>query len=511
MSEAASARSRLAADRAAGIGPLEPMLRAWLPAQRWFAGKGRTISRLRAVSAAELLPPGSTPGLLHLLLDVDGDCYQLLLGIRPSLPPALAPTLIGHPEDGPYAGRAVYEALGDPRLAAMLLERLRSPGSLGPLRFDRDPQAHVPAGLVPRPLSGEQTNSSLIYGDSFILKVFRRVGPGVNPDLELPRALATAGCARVPAPVAWYEAELPGSEPLTLGVLQPYLRGSDDGWQLALRRLGAGEDFTAEANALGRATAEVHSALAGTLPTLALGPEQTARLAAGMTARLAATAREVPALRPYEAGLRGAFDALAASRGAGVAAQRIHGDLHLGQTLRTLDGSWSLIDFEGEPARPLADRRRPEPAVRDIAGMLRSFDYAARSHRPFAPAWADDCRTAFCEGYARTTGRDPREDPVLLRAYETDKAVYEARYESRHRPDWLHVPMAAIRRLASGTDRSFGRAMPGPGSVARPGPATGAGPGPGSGAGSGPGPGSGEGFSSLSPHPRPQPPRRPHT
>ncbi|MDX6764669.1 phosphotransferase, partial [Streptomyces sp. F8] len=355
---------------------------------------------------------------------------------------------IGHAEDGPYAGRAVYEALGDPRLAAMLLERLRSPGVLGPLRFDRDPATPVPAGLTPRPLSGEQTNSSLIYGDSFILKVFRRVGPGVNPDLELPRALAAAGCARVPAPVAWYEAEPPGGDTLTLGVLQPYLRGSDDGWQLALRRLGSGEDFTAEAHALGRATAEVHSALAAALPTVALGPEQTARLAAGMTARLAATAREVPALRPYEVGLRGAFDALAASRGTGVAAQRIHGDLHLGQTLRTLDGSWSLIDFEGEPARPLADRRRPEPAVRDIAGMLRSFDYAARSHRPFAPAWADDCRAAFCEGYARTTGRDPREDPVLLRAYETDKAVYEARYESRHRPDWLHVPMAAIRRLS---------------------------------------------------------------
>ncbi|MFD3323982.1 maltokinase [Streptomyces sp. NPDC058701] len=479
MSEAASARSRLTADRADGIGPLEPMLRAWLPAQRWFAGKGRSITRLRAVSAAELLPPGSAPGLLHLLLDVDGDCYQLLLGVRPSLPPALAPALIGHAEEGPYAGRAVYEALGDPRLASMLLERLRAPGALGPLRFDRDPDAPIPAGLTPRPLSGEQTNSSLIYGDAYILKVFRRVGPGVNPDLELPRALAAAGCARVPAPVAWYEADLAGSEPLTLGVLQPYLRGSDDGWQLALRRLGAGADFTAEAHALGRATAEVHSALASALPTVALGPEQTARLAAGMTARLAATAREVPALRTFEAGLRGAFDALAASRGAGVSAQRIHGDLHLGQTLRTLDGSWSLIDFEGEPARPLADRRRPEPAVRDIAGILRSFDYAARSHRPFAPAWADDCRAAFCEGYARTTGRDPREDPVLLRAYETDKAVYEARYEFRHRPDWLHVPMAAIRRLSE------------PARPAHRVPPTPAAPG------------------SLSPHPHQKPPRRP--
>ncbi|MEU8838353.1 phosphotransferase [Streptomyces roseus] len=488
MSEAASAGTT----STTGLSPLEPMLRDWLPLQRWFAGKGRRIGRLRMISAADLLPPGSSPGLVHLLLDVDGDCYQLLLGVRPALPPALAPALIGRAEQGPYAGQCVYEGLGDPRLAALLLERLRAPGTLGPLRFDRDPMALIPAALTPRPLSGEQTNSSLIYGDSYILKVFRRVGPGVNPDLELPRALAAAGCARVPAPVAWYEAVLPGGEPLTLGVLQPYLRGSDDGWQLALGRLRSGDDFTAEAHALGRATAEVHSALAAALPTVALGPEQTARLASGMTARLAATAREVPALRPYEAGLRGAFDALAASRGAGVPAQRIHGDLHLGQTLRTADGNWALIDFEGEPARPLADRRRPEPAVRDIAGMLRSFDYAARSHRPFAPAWADACRAAFCEGYARTTGRDPREDLVLLRAYETDKAVYEARYESRHRPDWLHVPMAAIRRLAAGSDRGFGRVQPG---TASPG----AGPAP------------GEGFPSLSPHPRPQPPRRPHT
>ncbi|MEF2527243.1 MULTISPECIES: maltokinase N-terminal cap-like domain-containing protein [Streptomyces] len=495
MSEAASARSRHSSPAAVPLGPLEPMLRAWLPRQRWFAGKGRAITRLRLVSAVELLPPRSTPGLLHLLVGVDcadgtADCYQLLLGVRPApLPPGLAPALIGRAEHGPYAGHAVYEGLGDPRLAALLLERLRAPGSHGPLRFDRDPDASIPADPAPRPLSGEQTNSSLIYGDSHILKVFRRVWPGTNPDLELPRALASAGCTRVPAPVAWYEAELPGGppggaggrrtdEPLTLGVLQPYLRGSEDGWQLALRRLAAGADFTAEAHALGRATAEVHSALASALPTVALGPAQAARLAAGMTARLAATVREVPALRPFEDGLRGAFDALAASRGTGVPAQRIHGDLHLGQTLRTAGGSWALIDFEGEPARPLADRRRPEPAVRDIAGMLRSFDYAARSHRPFAPAWADACRAAFCEGYARTTGRDPREDPVLLRAYETDKAVYEARYESRHRPDWLHVPMAAIRRLAE-RERPA-RRLPSP-----------------------PPPGS------AAPHPHPKPPRRP--
>ncbi|MEV7416929.1 maltokinase [Streptomyces sp. NPDC089919] len=502
MSEAASARA------------LEPLLRGWLPRQRWFAGKGRPIGHISVVSAAGLLPPGVSPRLLHLLVDVDGDCYQLLLGLRRTLPPALAPALIGRvgPEPGPYAGLTVYEGLGDPRLAGLLLERLRTPGALGPLRFGRDGAADIPAGLAPRPLSAEQSNSSLIYGDAFILKVFRRVGPGTNPDLELPRALAGAGCARVPAPVAWYEAERPGNppggEPLTLGVLQPYLRGSDDGWQLALRRLGAGRAFTDEAHALGRATAEVHSALAQALPTVRLGPAETARLAAAMTARLAATVREVPALRPYEAGLRAAFDALAKAPGGrgglGGWAQRIHGDLHLGQTLRAADGSWRLIDFEGEPSRPLADRRRPEPAVRDVAGMLRSFDYAARSHEPWSPAWAEACRAAFCTGYAATTGRDPREDPVLLRAFETDKAVYEARYESQHRPDWLHVPMAAVRRLAAGGEAAVNPATSRAPSDRPPRRTRASGP-----AHPSPGPAPGS-LPTPTPH-RPQPPRRPHT
>ncbi|WP_063753343.1 hypothetical protein [Streptomyces sp. NRRL S-87] len=501
MSEAASARA------------LIPLLRGWLPRQRWFAGKGRPLTRIEVVSAADLLPPGVSPRLLHLLVDVDGDTYQLLLGLRATLPPALAPALIGRvgpdADPGPYAGLTVYEGLGDPRLAGLLLERLRTPGALGPLRFGHDPGAAIPAGLTARPLSGEQSNSSLIYGDAYILKVFRRVGPGTNPDLELPRALAGAGCTRVPAPVAWYEAELPGvAEPLTLGVLQPYLRGSDDGWQLALRRLGSGLPFSDEAYALGRATAEVHSALAEALPTVRLGPAETARLAAAMTQRLAATVREVPALRPYEAGLRAAFDALAMAPGGpsgrGGRAQRIHGDLHLGQTLRAVDGTWRLIDFEGEPARPLADRRSPEPAVKDVAGMLRSFDYAARSHEPWSPAWAEACRGAFCAGYAATTGRDPREDPVLLRAFETDKAVYEARYEYRHRPDWLHVPMAAIRRLAAGGEAAVNPVTSRAPSD-RPPRRTGA-PGPARPA-SNPMPTQ----SSLpTPH-RPQPPRRPHT
>ncbi|MFF3530019.1 maltokinase [Streptomyces rubiginosohelvolus] len=436
---------------------LAPLLHEWLPRQRWFAGKGRPVTGFRLVSATEMVPVHGTtgPGLLHLLLRVEqpsrsvraaDDCYQLLLGVRTSLPPLLAGALVGRVERGPLAGRTVYDALHDPRLADVLLERFRRPGSLGSLRFERT--AEIPAGLAPRVLDAEQSNSSLVYGDAFILKIFRRIFPGTNPDLELPLALTGEGCERVPAPVAWFEA--PGAEPLTLGVLQPFLQGARDGWQLALAALAAGRDFLPEARALGRATAEVHTALAAALPTPALRGTQTRQLVAQMTQRLEAAAQAVPALVPYVPGLRAAFDAVTdlGVRGSGWAQQRVHGDLHLGQTLRSADGFWSLIDFEGEPARPLPERRMPAPPVRDVAGMLRSFDYAARSHRPWNPEWAARCRAAYCEGYAQASGSDPRGEPELLRAHETDKAVYEVVYEARHRPDWLPVPMAAIQRLA---------------------------------------------------------------
>jgi maltokinase len=199
----------------------------------------------------------------------------------------------------------------------------------------------------------------------------------------------------------------------------------------------------------------VHLALARALPTVSLGHLQLQSLVDGMTERLAAAAQAVPSLRPYAPGLRSAFSALAglAAEGHTWTAQRIHGDLHLGQCLRSPAGQWSLIDFEGEPAKPLAERRMAQPVARDIAGMLRSFDYAAHSAgTPPAPGWAAACRAAYCTGYAEAGGHDPRTDPVLLRAYETDKAVYEVLYEARNRPDWLPVPLSAARRLAEGTD-----------------------------------------------------------
>ncbi|QKW54791.1 maltokinase [Streptomyces buecherae] len=430
------------------------------------------------------------------------DCYQLLLGVLPpnphgagpppanraartepgpaaahaaangagepvvareAAPPRLAHALIGRPATGPLAGALLYEALADPRQAALLLERLRLPGTLGPLRFRRAPGAAIEADLTPRPLAAEQSNSSVVYGDAYILKVFRRIAPGINPDLEVALALTRTGCRRVPPPTAWFEAAGAGA-PATLGLLQPYLADCADGWQYALDQLARGADFTAAAHALGQATAEVHLALARSLPTAEIGPPQIEHLTAAMSRRLDAAAGAVPALRPFRRALRGAYADLAALGDSGRAwpAQRIHGDLHLGQALRsTRDGRWSLIDFEGEPASPLAERRRLQPVVRDIAGMLRSFDYAAAvgaggAHGgPQSAAgsrepreWARRSRAAYCAGYAAACGHDPRAEPELLRAYETDKAVYEVLYEARHRPDWLPVPLSAIRRLA---------------------------------------------------------------
>lgn len=489
MSEAVTRSAKTSPDL---LTSLDPLLREWLPRQRWFAGKGRPVTDFSLVAATELLPitpPVTTQlGLYHLLVRAHqpsfrgpGDCYQLLIGVREALPPRLAPALIGHVDLGPLSGWTVYDALYDARPAEVLLEAMRTRARIGALRFDREGnesgkgsensrseagdarggEAGIPAGLAARMVTSEQSNSSIVYGDTFILKLFRRVVPGVNPDLELPLALAREGCPRVPAPVAWIradaagttdpDAELNAEDSYVLGVLQPFVRGAADGWELALRELAKGEDFSAEARALGRATAEVHLALARVLPTVTLGHAQLRPLVDGMIERLDAAIQAVPALHRYAPGLRSAYEALAdlAAEGQTWTAQRIHGDLHLGQCLRSPSGEWSLIDFEGEPSKPLAERRLPQPPVRDIAGMLRSFDYAAHSLRPRSPDWAAVCRAAYCAGYAETCGRDPRTDPVLLRAYETDKAVYEVVYEARHRPDWLPVPMSAIHRLSA--------------------------------------------------------------
>ncbi|MDP9440990.1 MAG: phosphotransferase, partial [Actinomycetota bacterium] len=236
-----------------------------------------------------------------------------------------------------------------------------------------------------------------------------------------------------------------------------------------------GGDFAGESFRLGVATAEVHADLARVLQTVVADPGWLKTKASAMRLRVERAASEVPELAPYGERLSRAFDELE-SLSAPVTVQRIHGDFHLGQVLRTLDG-WKILDFEGEPAKPLAERQELDSALRDVAGMLRSFDYAAqhmltgtsspatavpatsapwssaqaREQREYRAAeWADRNRDAFCAGYAESGGADPRQgaNNVLLRAYEIDKAVYEVIYEARNRPTWLRIPLGAVRRLA---------------------------------------------------------------
>jgi maltokinase len=448
------------------------LLSEWLPQQRWFGAKGRPIQDITVVSDRVLLE--GEPTMRHLLVAVnlgeDVETYQLLVGSRDEVPQRLEHAVIG--VDG---GRLLYDAAHDPELTHVLLQMLSAGADESGLRCRHLPDVRLDTDLTSIVMGAEQSNTSIVFGEQYILKLFRKVAPGLNPDLEITRALTEAGASAVIPPLGWLESDLPatrhngtgGPQSTTLGMLQPFLRGASEGWALAVasvRDLYAeadlhadevGGDFAGEAERLGAVTAQVHELLSRALPSRRADEAENAATAKQMHERLDAAVAAVGELAPLADGLRAAYDAVAALPG-GVDVQRIHGDFHLGQTLRVEDG-WKIIDFEGEPARPLAERTALMSPLRDVAGMLRSFDYAAQhllAEQPSSPGlayrateWAERNREAFCDGYARGCGRDPREDAVLLRAMELDKAVYEVVYEARNRPSWLPIPLGSIERL----------------------------------------------------------------
>jgi maltokinase len=445
---------------------LRGTLHEWLPRQRWFAGKGRPITSYDIESDTVLRDEDPA---LHIAIlrvnyeDGEPERYQLIVGLRSDLPQRLEYAVIGHVDS-----RAAYDAVHDPELMGELLRRISEDRGDGAVGFAHMTGAKLDTTLTSRLLTGEQSNSSVVYADTYILKVFRKLAAGLNPDLEVTRALAAVGCPYIAAPLGWIETELEG-QPATLGLLQNFYFTATDGWALAttsVRDLFAeadlhadevGGDFAAEAERLGHATAQVHLDLARALPTATADSAQLKELAQRMHDRLDHAIGAVPELGAHARQLRAAYDAVAERRQA-LTVQRIHGDLHLGQVLRT-EAGWLLLDFEGEPARPLAERTALDTPMRDVAGMLRSFDYAAKyllAEQPGqrylayrADEWAERNRGAFCAGYIAGGGVDPREEAVLLRAYELDKAVYEVVYEARHRPTWIGIPLGSIERLAS--------------------------------------------------------------
>ncbi len=460
---------------------IEDALAEWLGNQRWFAGKGQELRDLAVVADTELVP--GDPQLRHLIVAVSHGTavtyYQVPVGLRRRIPVRLEHAVIGPAADG----RVMYDALHDGDLTKPLLAAIAADDDIGSLRMRKIPGARFDAGLDSLVLGAEQSNTSLVYGEQSILKVFRRLAPGPNPDLEVTTALHQLGSPQVAEPLGWIETRLEGV-PTSLAILSRYLRLATDGWTLAatsvrdlygavgeatandggpgaasgtaprpaLRAADAGGDFSGEARRLGTATAQVHADLAAAFGTDELGSEAAGELAEQMFRKLDLAVAAVPELAKHVELISDGYSQLAKLSGP-FPVQRVHGDYHLGQVLRTENG-WTVLDFEGEPATPLAQRRARSSPLRDVAGMLRSFDYAARYQLIGHPGqaelngaardWERRNVSAFCAGYAEAGGLDPVTNHVLLRALQLDKAVYEVLYEARHRPSWLPIPLDSL-------------------------------------------------------------------
>lgn len=470
--------------------PLGRWLRTWLPEQRWFSGKGRALADVMLADAAVL---GRGRGRIWLLLVevryAEGDAERYFVPLRPraSGDELLAALRGGDP------GAELDDALARPGAARALLRTLgrgaRLPTARGGwLEFTPGPlSAEIVGGGGPlgaaRPLGAEQSNSSVVFGNRVLLKCFRRVEDGPNPDLEVPRFLASrTPFRRLPCPAGYIEYRTPAGTLASLGVAQEFIVSQGDGWALALRALreARGQWLIEAARALGRLTAELHVALASDAgePAFAPEPVTTEDLEAWRGGVLVRLARAKRALEAALAGLppaerararavledRGALAAPAEQLRALAAEQlvktRFHGDYHLGQVLLADDG-WVVLDFEGEPLRPLAERRAKGSPLRDVAGMLRSFDYARRTvEREVGPAagselaaWAAGARAALLEAYLERVGsagfvpsrRADAEDAIA--AFELEKAAYELEYELRNRPDWVGIPLAYLADL----------------------------------------------------------------
>ncbi len=459
------------------------LVSGWMGSQRWYAAKGRE-PRLRPLFAWRMDDPDGEVGVETLLVadesGIEPVVYQVPLTYRGEPLGSADHALVGTIEHSALGRRWVYDAPHDPVYAAQLLELLQGRATAqsssasdtvedavhGVPQGSWTGEAHVRASRV---LSGEQSNTSIILDAELedgrhlplIVKIFRILSPGENPDVVLQGALVDAGSSRVPAVVGAVTARWPhpsagGDVPASghLAFAQEFLPGVEDAWRVALRAVEDTTDFSGPARALGEATAEVHEMLAASLGSEPTTAEQARQIVDQMRARFESAVREAPELEDLRTGVENVY--AAACEVDWPAAQRVHGDYHLGQVLHSPDRGWVLLDFEGEPLRPLADRSRPDQRVRDVAGMLRSFDYAGgtweQAHGASARGWVTSATTSFLDGYAARAGEDPREHRALLAAFELDKAMYEVVYEARNRPAWLGIPLGAVHRLTSHLD-----------------------------------------------------------
>jgi trehalose synthase-fused probable maltokinase len=445
-------------------------LRDWLVEQRWFASKANRVAGLEIAEAIPLRE--ESPVFVIAFVEArfpagTHELYQVPVGVLRSYKGSSEPVVSSG------GGFTVYDALDDPAYGRELLRHMRSadvlPTEHGQLTFSWEgaPGASLDGVVDVRTVGAEQSNSSIVFGDSLILKSFRRLEPGVNPELELLRFLSAHGFANIPALAGWYEYS---GTPLvaTMGIVQEYLAGSRDGWELTLDELASSADAMLDRLAeLGRVTAEMHSVLGSDAGDPAFAPDEPSTEARSL---LIATVEEeieriftdLPEDDEAVAPIVGRGDDVRAALqnltqlGVGGRVIRNHGDFHLGQTLLA-DDRWVIIDFEGEPARSLPERRQKRSPLRDVAGMLRSFAYAASASSILrgvpAPAdWERRAREAFLGAYFERVDPSllpPSHEAIerLLAVFELEKAVYELRYELNNRPDWVGIPVAGILRL----------------------------------------------------------------
>jgi maltose alpha-D-glucosyltransferase / alpha-amylase len=496
----------------------------WLREQRWFRGKAREMVTVEAYDHGVLAPAGG-PRMLLLFLQVrytEGQPERYFLPLTPRAPQRDAvPAVTVISDKGEFR---LYPALEDRDAALALLDAIGAESVLESARgrlvghrtaaFERHADSRTPV----RPVGAEQSNTSIVYGDGLILKVFRKVEPGENPDIELSRYLLERTAFRhLPELAGWMSYDAPGGEAALAGLFE-FVPGGKDAWEFtlkgldrffaaasrsaadptttagreALRRM-AGTYFDA-VRRLGVVTGELHAALATPSDDARFSPEvvtahdvdrwseafqrHVTRVLEDVGRRLesipgafppavlndlGAVVRAAPDLRYRTLGLRGLLDA-------GCRKTRYHGDFHLGQVLHVEGGEreWILLDFEGEPARPLSERREKHSPLRDVAGMLRSFDYAIRvafsaqdprdliqraALETWSEAWLREVRLSYLAGYregvagAGVAPEDAEGLEAALAVFELEKAVYELGYEMNNRPSWIWVPVLGIRTI----------------------------------------------------------------
>jgi maltokinase len=443
-------------------------LAEWLTERRWFGSKTRELTQVGVIEMP-LLDPGP-PQLRIALVEVTfgtgaHEIYQVPVVIDgDGLPSEARIAALG---DGDVAYDLLAERRDPPRLLALIGAGGQVASADGRVVFEWvAAEPPPPAEAEVRPISSEQSNSSVVFGENAILKVYRRVEAGVNPELEMLRFLGARGFRQVPKLLGWYEYEGRPAD-ATLGLVQEFIADGRDGWVWTLDGLAGDPDSLLDPlQALGTVVGSMHTALASdpTDPVFApeeRGNESLALYVASLDEEIEKAFLDLPEderLGPIlhrGEELRDQLRALAQIGGAGMAI-RVHADLHLGQTLLS-DRGWTILDFEGEPARPLPERRTKHSPLRDVAGLLRSLAYAplaARLQRDAAPPvdWEGRARERFLDGYLDSI--DPtllpasrREVDQLLAIYELEKAVYELNYELNNRPDWVEIPVAGIARL----------------------------------------------------------------